>query len=85
MQVQTVFRAGNSNVVAIPKDVARELGFLPGKKVLVEKDLENGTFTIKRVVKSRFEPKESSGVSKEFNKWLEGALKEDAKILDGLA
>ena len=37
MQIQTVFKAGNSNVVAIPKDLSKELGFKSGQKVVVEK------------------------------------------------
>ena len=84
MSVQTVFKAGNSSVVAIPKDVAKELGFLPGKKVVVEKDIESGTVTIKKATKAA-PKKKTTKVTKEFNKWLKGAMKEDAEILDELA
>jgi len=41
MQIQTVFRAGNSNVVAIPKDLSKETGIKAGQKVIVGKSSED--------------------------------------------
>lgn len=76
--IQTIFQAGNSDVVALPK----ELGFKRGEKVVVEKDSDNGVVTIKKV-----SLKKSKGTVSdvEFKKWLADVLEEDAEILDELA
>ena len=81
MQIQTVFKAGNSDVVAIPKYISSELGIKTGNKVLV-KVIEDGVL-IQKVSKKKI--KETAATTREFKKWLEGALKEDAEILDELA
>jgi hypothetical protein len=39
MEIQTVFKAGNSNVVALPKS----LGFKSGDRVIVDRGLTSGT------------------------------------------
>lgn len=83
MQTQTIFRAGNSNVVAIPKDIQEELGLKRGQKVVVEKT-PNGDAVIKKVDRANRRVKKSA-VSEEFEKWLDQVLKEDAEILDELA
>ncbi len=75
MQVQTVFKAGNSNVVALPKD----LGFRVGDKITINK--LNGGLFIEEAVKQK--PKKA--IAKEFQKWLKDVLKEDKEILDELA
>jgi len=82
MQIQTVFRAGNSNVVAIPKQLSKELGLKPGQKVFVEKDQASEAIVISKASKLKAK---KSATSKEFKKWLKEALKEDAEILDELA
>ncbi|KKR30380.1 MAG: hypothetical protein UT61_C0008G0036 [Candidatus Woesebacteria bacterium GW2011_GWA1_39_8] len=41
MQIQTVFKAGNSNVVAIPKDISKKLGLKKGSRVVVEATSDN--------------------------------------------
>lgn len=76
--IQTIFQAGNSDVVALPK----ELGFKRGEKVVVEKGSDNGVVTIKKV-----SLKKSKGTVSdvEFKKWLADVLEEDAEILDELA
>jgi AbrB family looped-hinge helix DNA binding protein len=84
MQIQTVFKAGNSNVVAIPKDIADELGMKAGQKVLVEKDEAGEALVIKKATKVNTKAKKS-GVSADFKKWLSDVLVEDAGILDELA
>lgn len=77
MQVQTVFKAGNSEVVALPK----ELGFKKGDRVIVEKASENEVL-VKRVT-SR---KTKAAASKtEFDKWLKVFIDENGEILDELA
>lgn len=80
MQVQTVFRAGNSNVVAIPKDVAKELGFLPGKKVVVEKTESDGI-----LIKIFSKDTKKTISSSEFKDWWGEFLEENSGILDELA
>ncbi len=79
MQIQTIFQAGNSDVVAL----ARELGFRKGDKVIVEKvpDIE-GFITVKKVSAKKTK---NSASGAEFKKWLDNVLKEDAEILDELA
>jgi antitoxin component of MazEF toxin-antitoxin module len=84
MQVQRIFKAGNSGVVAIPKDLMEELGFEIGKKVVVEKSSGGTQIVIKKVAKPEVLVTESA-VDSEFKKWLKKATKEDAKILDQLA
>ena len=77
MQIQIVFRAGNSNVVALPKD----LGFKPGDKVVVDRGLGVGTaFVSKTGVKQV-----SSSITPEFLKILDGVNKRYGKALSELA
>lgn len=80
MQVQTVFRAGNSDVVAIPKYLGQDTGIKTGKKVVLSQS-DDGIFIKPAAVKA---PKKAL-VSKEFKKWLDNTLKENAEILDELA
>ena len=82
MQVQKVFRAGNSNVIAIPKDLSEELGIKPGQKVVVEKD-PNGEGVIMR--KAGKVKVHKLAVDKEFKKWWDIFIEENAEILDELA
>lgn len=83
MQIQTVFRAGNSNVVAIPKSLGDKFGINHGRKVTIDEIPDVG-IVIKRVVSGPSATK-SDKVGNEFQKWLKGAMKEDAEILDELA
>lgn len=83
MAEQTVFRAGNSNVVAIPKSMGDKYGIKMGAKVTIEELPEAGGVLIRKTSKPA--KKISSGVTPEFRKWLKEALKEDAEILDDLA
>lgn len=79
MQVQTVFKAGNSEVVALPK----ELGFKKGDKVIVEKASDDDNFvTIKKVPAKKIK---NSASDAEFKIWLKNVLEEDGEILDELA
>lgn len=80
MQIQTVFRAGNSDVVALPKS----LGFKSGDKVTLEKISDGEDVLIKKATKSKVSAAKTA-VSSEFKKWLKEATKEDAEILDQLA
>ena len=80
MQIQTVFRAGNSDVVVIPKSLGRELGIKNGQKVVIEKEGD-------RVVIEKLSKKTSriDTQGKDFKRWWTEFLKENAKILDELA
>lgn len=81
MQIQTVFRAGNSNVVAIPKDLSRDLGIRPGLKIIVEKGSED-ELIVRKITKDkvkRLPPGE------EFKRWWKTFLKDNSGILDELA
>jgi antitoxin component of MazEF toxin-antitoxin module len=82
MQFQTVFKAGNSSVITIPKPLARELGIRPGQKVVVEKTSSGDGLIISKVGKSGVK---RARLDAEFKKWLEVFLKENAEILDELA
>lgn len=82
MQIQTVFRAGNSNVVAIPKSIGDSAGIKSGQKVIVEELPDGNGVVVRKMTKVS---KKREGVNREFKKWLKEALEEDAEILDELA
>lgn len=80
---QTIFRAGNSNVLAIPSTLAKKIGFSVGTKVIVEATPVGDALLVRHArpeVKTR-----KRAVSKEFEKWLQVVLEEDKEILDELA
>lgn len=80
MNVQKIFKAGNSNVVAIPADILADLKIKTGDKVLVEK-LDDDTINVKRT-----KPKLKSAKSMaDFEKWYKTFIKENGEILDELA
>ena len=81
MQTQTIFKAGNSNVVAIPKHLMKELGLKKGEKVVVEKEKNKNSIIIKKVSGGKAE-KIAKG---DFKKWLDVFLQENGDILDELA
>ena len=77
MQIQTIFKAGNSNVVTIPTELMQQLNFRVGEKVVVEKSPVGEGMLIKK-----------SGLAKyadELNQWFKVFIKENGKILDELA
>lgn len=78
MSTQTVFRAGNSNVVAIPQELSKKLQLTVGQKVILEDNGKN-EIVIKKVTKSKLSGK------KEFERWWKAFLEENAEILDELA
>jgi len=82
MQIQTVFKAGNSNVVAIPKEIFDELNLKKGSRVIVEKLPGNEAFVVKKAAAKKAK---TTATGKEFKIWLNQVLKEDAEILDELA
>lgn len=82
MQLQKVFKAGNSLVVAIPVALSEELNIKTGENVVVQKSPIGEAILI-----SKHKPKKKTKtkVSTEFKKWLEEALGEDKEILSELA
>ena len=84
MQIQKVFQAGNSQVVAIPKALARELGLRVGHKVVMEKTPDGAGLVIKRADEGA--PRKSkTKTDAEFQAWLDVFMKENGEILDELA
>jgi len=83
MQAQTIYKTGNSSVVTIPSGYAEQYGYQPGIQVQFIPGYGD-SLVLEKINRSKV-GKSSSKVSQEFNNWLKGALKEDAKILDELA
>lgn len=79
MQEQVVFRAGNSNVVAIPKSLSKNFGIKPGQKVVVE---QNGPDEL--VIRKASRTK-SISPDLELKSWWKEFLKDNGEILDELA
>lgn len=79
MNIQTVFKAGNSNVVSIPSSILSDLKIKTGDKVIVERASENEI-----IIKKSVAEKTKFGKT-QFNQWLTRVLKEDADILDELS
>jgi len=84
MQIQKVFQAGNSQVVAIPKDMAREMGFKVGRKVVMEKTADGRGVVIKRADEGTQKPSKAKA-NEEFQSWLTQFMEENGEILDELA
>lgn len=81
MQTQTIFQAGNSSVVAIPKYLMEDLNLSVGSKVIVDKADDNSV-----IIKKTSPAKAKKGhVDAAFKKWLNVFMKENGEILDELA
>lgn len=81
MQIQTVFKAGNSNVVTIPKSLSRQLGLKKGSRVVVELGADRKTLVI---TKTGYTHKVSS-VTPNFVNTLDGVNKRYGPALAKLA
>lgn len=77
MNIQTVFRAGNSEVVVLPKS----LGFKTGDKVVVDRGLVAGTAYVSRANENL----DASSITPNFLSVLEGVNKRYRKALAELA
>jgi len=84
MQTQTIFKAGNSEVVAIPKHLLKEMGLGLGHKVVVDKSPVEGVICVRKV-EAKKNKQVKTVATKEFNRWLNDVLDEDKEILDELA
>lgn len=82
MDIQKIFQAGNSEVVAIPNRIKKDLKLYKGTKVVVERLPGEDAFIVK---KAKTAKSKKSAIQKEFNSWLQNVLQEDAEILDELA
>ncbi len=85
MQTQTIFKAGNSNVVAIPKDLMKDIGIKKGQKITITKTSDGDALLIQKADKAATQYKKSPKVSAEFQKWLDTFIEENGEILDELA
>jgi antitoxin component of MazEF toxin-antitoxin module len=81
MNTQTIFKVGNSNAVAIPSHLMKELGFKHGQKVVVERLPDTDGIII---VPEEKKPSKKK-LATEFKRWLDTFLQEDGALLDELA
>lgn len=81
MQTQTIFRAGNSNVIAVPSYLFDDSNFKTGHKITVSK-IDEDTMVIKTVTSPKSKKVTADAA---FKKWLDIFTKENGEILDELA
>lgn len=79
--VRKVFKAGNSMVVSLPRDVMESLGMKAGSEVWVKLDQEHGQVVIKPVKK----PVTTDGVDEEFARQVGEFISEHRPALKSLA
>lgn len=80
MNIQTIFQAGNSQVVAIPREILSDMNLKAGDKVIVDKASAD-VLVIKKATKNTKTNKSAA----DFQKWLEAFMPENGAILDELA
>jgi len=85
MNTQTIFQAGNSIVVAIPKHIARDFKLDAGHQVVVDKSADGEAIVVKPVKKTGKTATQNRAADKEFQKWLNEFMEENGEILDELA
>jgi len=78
MPYQSIFKAGNSNVVTIPTELMKELNLKIGEKVVVEKSPVGQGFLVKKAPSKR-------PYQDEMLQWFKIFVKENGAILDELA
>lgn len=81
MYTQTLYEAGNSLVITIPKEIVRKQNLKPGTRVTVTPSADN-RLTIEIPLAK---PVKKAASEKEFQTWLAKTLEEDSEILDELA
>ncbi len=81
MQIQTVFKAGNSNVVAIPRPISKELGLKKGSKVVIELAADRRSVLLRKVGSKAV----ASSITPEFLEVLERVNKRYGPALRKLA
>jgi len=83
MQTQTIFQAGNSYVVSIPKHLIKDMNLKPGTKVAVDK--VNDDVIVVKKISSKQSVNSRKQSDREFNRWLKIFMEENGEILDELA
>ena len=81
MQIQTVFKAGNSNVVTIPKSISDEVGIKKGSKVIIELAADGKTIVLSKAGAR----KNTLSITPEFLRTLERVNKRYGPALAKLA
>ncbi len=82
MYTQTVYQAGNSTAVTIPKEIVRQLNLKPGSRVVV-RPLEGNQFIVEKA--SPPKPVKKSASQEAHREWLKVFMEENSEILDELA
>lgn len=88
MQTQKVFQAGNSSVVAIPKNLLQDLKLRKGQKVTVERTPDGDAIVIKKAVTKSVKTEgigAKTSLTPEFKQWLDKFVIEYKDVLDDLA
>lgn len=83
MYTQKIFQAGNSSVVAIPKELLKKLDLKSGQSVVIKADPDAVRLIIETSVPTQ--PVNKPASAKEFQDWLDIFMKENSDILDELA
>ena len=81
MRLQTVFKAGNSDVVAIPPEVKKRTGLKTGSNVVVDVASDGKTVVITEVDSKR----NKSFITPSFLNWLDGFNRQYSSALQELA
>lgn len=81
MNTQSIFQVGNSNVVAIPSHLMRELGLKKGQEVIVDRIPDSNAI----VVTPKTTKKTGLLSDNEYKLWLKKFFDEDGALLDELA
>ena len=81
MQIQTVFKAGNSDVVAIPPEVKKRTGLKTGSNIVVDVASDGKTVVITEVGSKAAK----SFITPNFLNWLDNFNKEYGSALQELA
>ena len=81
MQTQTIFKAGNSEVIAIPKEIRKQMNLKKGSKVVLEVAADGKTLIVSKAGRG----KKVSSVTHEFIKTLERVNKRYGPALAKLA
>lgn len=65
MQIQTVFKAGNSDVISIPADIKEKTGIKAGASVVLEVASDGKTILVSEAKNSQ-----KNKITPEFTTWL---------------
>ena len=83
MYTQKIFQAGNSAVVAIPKELLRKHNLKAGSLVTIKSSPDDSQIVVEKPTVAK--PAQKTASEKEFKNWLKQALQENSEILDELA